>query len=808
MELVEGEDLAQRIARGPLPVEEALAIARQIAEAFEAAHEQGIIHRDLKPANIKIRPDGTVKVLDFGLAKATTGAAGAPSAIAFNSPTITSPAMTEAGIILGTAAYMAPEQARGKAVDKRSDIWAFGCVLFEMLTGRRPFEGSDVSDIMASVLKSEPQWTMLPAATPLLLRRLLVRCLEKEPRQRLRDIGEARIALEGAAISGGDADITAATSGGRLSWRAAAFIAAVAIASTAVLAWALRPVSSAAPLAHVAILLPADVRLLVHDLSTSLALSPDGTELVYVGQRRTGYQLYRRSLDSLAATPLAGTEGGSYPFFSPDGQWVGFHTGNELKKVPLSGGAATRVLLTNSPWGATWATDGYIYLAQRWEGESLARVRAEGGTLEVVSRPDAKRGEASHRWPHAIAGTNIVLFAVGAGASFDEGRVAALNTTTGEWKTLVEGGSSPRFVPPDRLLFSRAGALLQVAFDPSTQTVSGTPVPVLEGVATNRANGDAQYDASATGAIAYVAGGTRAAERGLAWLDRRGELTVIADDRRAYEDLSLSPDGRRLAVTIEGPAWNIWVRDLERDTLTRFTEAYTNTDPLWSRDGRRIVFTSFRDGKYGLYWKLADGSGHEERLVTSDHFLHAYSFSPDGRFLAYGEQPPVTGGDLWIVPLAGAREPRLFLGGPAAEWYPAFSPDGRWIAYESDDSGRPEIYAQPFPGPGGRIQISTDGGTHPNWASTGREIFYLSTVGSSEAVGATTLRLMSVAIEPGAELRARRPQAVFERRVLVFGHPYDSSPDAQRFVTITPGDEGEAVGAVNLLLHWRPPAGR
>jgi eukaryotic-like serine/threonine-protein kinase len=751
-----------------------------------------------------------VKVLDFGLAKATTGATGAPDAASanlFNSPTMASPAMTQAGIILGTAAYMAPEQARGKAVDKRVDIWAFGCVLFEMLTGRRPFDGTDVSMIIANVLKSEPSWTLLPTDTPPPVRRLLVRCLQKEPKQRLRDVGEARIALEGAAVPV-EAESPATASAPRLSWRAAAVLAALASASTAGVAWVLRPVPPATPLAHVAIPLPADAHLSSQSSVPLLALSPDGTDLVYVGQRGTGYQLYRRSLASLATTPIAGTEGGSNPFFSPDGQWVGFWAAGELRKVPLSGGAATRVLLTNSLWGATWAGDGYIYLAQRWEGESLARVRAEGGPLDVVSRPDASRGEASHRWPHAIAGTDIVLFVIGAGASFDEGRVAALNTKTREWKTLVEGGSSPRFVPPDRLLFSRAGALLQVAFDPRTQIVSGTPVPLLEGVATNRANGDAQYNVSGSGAIVYVAGGTTAAERGLAWLDRRGELTPIADDRRAYEDVSLSPDGRRLAMTIEGPSWNIWIRDLERDTLTRLTHAHTNTDPLWSPDGRRIVFTSFRDGTHGLYWKAADGSGAEERLVASDHFLHAYSFSPDGRFLAYVDQHPVTNGDLWVVPLDGTREPRQFLAGPAGEFYPAFSPDGRWLAYESDDSGRPEIYMQPFPGPGGRIQISTNGGSHPTWAPNGRELFYLATVGSTEAAGATTARLISVAIEHGAEIRAGRPQTLFERRLVVFGHPYDPSPDAQRFVTITPGEEGEAVDRVNLLLHWRPPSGR
>jgi len=797
LEYVPGETLAERVGAGlkpapsPLPMEEALEISKQIAEALEAAHEKGIMHRDLKPANIKVTPEGQVKVLDFGLAKAFESEASA--ADLSRSPTL-SMAATRAGVILGTAAYMSPEQAKGRPLDERADIWAFGCVLWEMLVGRQLFSGETVTDMLAAVIRAEPDWNALPPETPPAIRQLLSRCLQKDSKRRLRHIGDARIEIEDAlSVPAGAVqripekpELTARRELAR--WPLLVAIAVLAALAGAGVVWKLLPAPQAP--AHLVVTLPAGESLALGE-GPAMALSPDGRWLAYVVHRGATQQLYVRSIAEFQAKPIPGTDGAFNPFFSPDSQWIGFVAAGKMKKVPLGGGSAATICNGQGVWGASWATDGNIYFAERWQGESLLRVPAAGGTPQVISRPDAKKGESCHRWPHALPGGQGVLFTVGAGATFDDARIALLDVKTGQWKTLVEGGSNPRYVRTGHLLYVRAGTLFAIPFDLKKLEVTGTPVPVLEGVTTSTANGEGQFSVAEDGSLVYVPGGTAHSERKLVWVDRKGTNKPVTELRRAYEDLDLSPDGRRLALTIEGPTWNIWVHDLERGTLTRFTHEQTNTDPQWTPDGKRIVFTSFREGQYGLFWKPADGSGPEERLVAGPNFLHPYSFSADGRFLAYSDQHPKTDSDIWVLPMEGERKPQPFLRTPFQEMFPALSPDGRWIAYQSNESGRPEIYLQPFPGPGGRIQISTDGAWTPLWASTGRELFYLNAE-----------KVMAVPIETKPTIRAGAPRVMFQLATIFTGHPYDHSPNAERFVFITPSEQQGASAQIYVVLNW------
>ncbi|MGH9580101.1 MAG: TolB family protein, partial [Terriglobales bacterium] len=524
----------------------------------------------------------------------------------------------------------------------------------------------------------------------------------------------------------------------------------------------------------------------------SLALSPDGTPIVYVAERAGVTQLHLRGIGDFEARPIAGTEGGFAPFFSPDGQWIAFFYGisGQLRKVPLAGGPVMRLCDAQAPFGATWAEDGNIYFASRWYGESLLRVPSAGGKPEKITTPDTKRGESSHRWPHTLPGGRALLFAIGSGSSYDDARIALLDLKTGQWRTLVEGGTNPAYVPTGHIVYARAGTLLAIAFDLQKLEVTGTPVPILEGVATSTANGEAQFSVAAKGTLAYVPGGTGQSARRLVWLDRAGKAQPVTEHRRAYEDLDLSPDGKKVALTIEGPAWNIWIYDLERGTLTRLTHELTNTDPLWTLDGKRIVYTSFRDGQYGLFWRPADGSGPEEQLHSGPYFLHAYSWSADGRLLAFNEQHPQTQGDNWVMPFQGQRKPQPFLRTSFNEWFPALSPDGRWIAYTSDESGQEEVYVQPYPGPGGKVQISTGGGGRAIWARGGRELFYRA--GD---------KLMAVDVETQPAFRAGKPRLLFESRLIDSGHFYDPTPDARRFVAIQPGEE-TSPRQVHVVLHW------
>jgi serine/threonine-protein kinase len=685
MELVEGPTLADRVAQGPIPVDEALPIAKQIADALEAAHEQGIIHRDLKPANIKLRPDGTVKVLDFGLAKALEPASAA-GMDATASPTITSPAMmTGVGMLLGTAAYMSPEQARGKPVDKRSDIWAFSCVLYEMLTGRRAFSGDEVSDVLASVLAREPDWTLLPPNLSPVLATFLKRSLHKDRKQRIGDAQSLRLALEGAfeTIAAQPSQSTAVAPP---IWRrplivavASAIVAAFVIG---LVAWSLWPTIQPSTVTRFEYAMPADqgFRRIGRPV---LALSPDGRHFVF----NTGTGLYLRRMGELEARLISGTEETlTSPFFSPDGQSVGYYAlaGSQLTRVAISGGAPVKIADAENPYGGSWGADGTILFGQT---KGIMRVSANGGTPELVI--SAKEGEQVDG-PQLLPDGDSILFSVttASGSSrWDDAQVVVESLSTGARTVVIRGGSDARYLPTGHLVYALGDTLLAVAFDPKSHTVSGGAVTLVQGVARaeDPANNTAtaNYGVSNDGTMVYVAGGFREDYR-LVWVDRRGRETPLTAPVRRYAQPHVSPDGSRVAVVVEG---DIWVWDNGRGTLTRLTfDASEDVSPLWTADGTRIAFASDK----GIFWKASDGTDESQRLFDTPRALPA-AWGLDGALLYY------TPDDIGRLEMTGAPKAATLIGTKFWEGRPALSPDGRWLAYESDESGQFEIYVRPFP---------------------------------------------------------------------------------------------------------------
>ena len=815
LELVEGPTLAERIAEGPIPVEEALQISLEIAQALETAHERGIIHRDLKPANVKITPEGTVKVLDFGLAKALETEVSEKELA--NSPTLTLEA-TQEGIVLGTAAYMSPEQARGKPVDKRTDIWAFGLVLFEMLTGKEMYAGQSFTETLAAVIHQEPNLDELPRDTPLKIRDLLERSLRKDPGMRLRDMGDARITIDECLAGGATMLVEAlASPPAQPLWRRLAPWMAVPLLAT--VGWFAR---SSPPLPDKPVVRFENRvekgRVLNHWFRHGIALSPDGRQLAFVSADDSKWYTDRtiqvRSLDQWKAVVVLEKEGTSFsrPFFSPDGKWLGFveFPARQLKKVPLEGGPAVTICAPPANVGASWGSDDQIIFARR--GEGLWRVPAAGGEPEQITELDREAGESNHRLPQVLPGAKAVLFTVLRHDGWSRPQIFVLSLETGERKLLIEGGTDARYVPTGHLVYARQGTLMAVPFELETLSLDGSHGPVLENITHSidipnsiARSGAAQFAFSDSGSLAYITGpmwDEIVDPHDPVWVKRDGTEVPIGVEPGYWTEARISPDGSRVAL-IKGLK-SLWTYDLVRDTLSVQISQGIVSNPVWSPDGTRIVFSWNgwnRDGPRNLFSKFVDRSGEPVALHPSEHLQRPSSWAADGSKLAFWEM-----GDIWILPMDGASSAERFTKTPEVnEQYPAFSPDGQWIAYASGESGRPDVYVRPYPGPGNRITISPGGGISPAWSRSGKELFY--------RAGEEQRKLMAVDIKvDGGELIPGKPVVLFEGDYS-YANPirtYDVSADRQHFLMIRQPEKGpwaegleEFYGdRVNVVLNW------
>jgi eukaryotic-like serine/threonine-protein kinase len=788
MELVEGETLQERLKHGPIVVDEALPIAKQIAEALEAAHEKGITHRDLKPGNIQLMPNGTVKVLDFGLAKAVNEDAGSP--VSSHSPTL-SMAATQAGVILGTAAYMSPEQARGKVVDRRTDIFSFGSVLYEMLTGRAVFEGEDAAEILSRVLQRAPDWTLLPANTPPRIRDLLRICLRKDVKKRRQTARDVHTDIEDALTEPVVSAVAPRpTRRESIGWISAGVFALAAVLATLV---ALR---SASP--------PPEMRLEITAPPTqnpALAISPDGKKIVFTATGEGEARLWLRSLDAISTRSLAGTDGAVYPFWSPDSRSIGFFADGKLKRIDIDAGTTQILASVAVARGGTWGVDDTILFVPGGIG-AIFRISATGGEPAAVTRLLVQQRQIGHRFPQYLPdGRHFLYYVTGT----REVRGVYIGDVDGpETRRLLDADAAAVYASSGHLLFVRRGTLFAQAMDPVRLELSGNPSPVAEQVMVNGQSNLAAVSASAAGPIIYRSVGAGDLWQ-FVWFDRLGKETgrVGIPDSASPRSPSLAPDSRRVALDrlVDGNQ-DIWLLETGRDVLSRFTsDVAGDSMGIWSPSGDRVVFQSNRKGVYDLYQKSADTAASEELLLMTAQIKVPTDWSRDGRFLLYRSLDPQMGYDLWALPMNGEPKPFTVVQTAFDETDGQFAPDGKWIAYQSNESGRFEVYVQSFPGPGRRFQMSTTGGAQVRWRHDGKELFYIALDG----------RLMAVPIQfgPNEAIEIGPPVPLFATHVggalqIPNTQQYMVSPDGQRFLMNTTSDE--AAAPITVLLNWKPPA--
>ncbi|MGB2663038.1 MAG: protein kinase [Candidatus Acidiferrum sp.] len=798
MECVEGETLAKRLEKGPLPLEQVLKYGAQIADALDKAHRSGIVHRDLKPGNIMLTPTG-MKLLDFGLAK--------PAMPMTTLATLTATApkqspVTQEGTIVGTFEYMSPEQVEGKEVDCRSDIFSLGAVLYEMLTGRKAFQGKSQLSVASAILDKEPEpISSVKPLTPPALDHAVRRCLAKDPEERWQAARDLALELKWIAESSSQTTLTSNTPGHTLrtrwkrtvAWCVGSFILA-AVATSAVWNWNRAPSLPPRTISRFTITLPPGRQLAGLDGGPVVALSPDGIRLAYVARQGAGAQLlYLRPMDGLEAQAIPGTEDAVGPFFSPDGQWLGFFAGNKLKKISVNGGPAQTLGDVPMGRGASWSDQGVIALSPT-NNSSLRQMPDAGGSSQPLTR--FNKGEIAHRWPDFMPGGKELLFAAAVtNFNWNHAQLAIQSLATGERRNLIPGATQPRFASSGHLIYAQGANLMAAPFDSQRLSVMGAGVPVVEGVLASTTTGAAQYSISATGSLAYVPGSVVSAQCGLVWVSRNGTEQPISAPVRAYISPRISPEGGRVAVVIREQESQIWLYDLIRGTLTRLTfEGSLSLSGVWSPEGKRLAIQSNKNGPLNIYLQPADGSSGLEQLITSDFLQFPTSWSRDGQLLAFGEINPNSGYDIWVLRLSD-RKAQPFLQTPFNESVPQFSPDGHWLSYVSDESGRWEIYVQPYPGPGGKWQISTDGGMEPVWNPNGREIFYRK--GD---------KMMAVDISTQPSFSAGKPRILFEgryERTPATGPNYDVSPDGQRFLMLKSSEQEVAAPTqINVVLNW------
>jgi eukaryotic-like serine/threonine-protein kinase len=797
MELLAGETLAARLEKGPLPLEQALGVATEIADALAAAHRQGIVHRDLKPANVMLTKSGA-KLLDFGLAKLSRHGELPAAASLASAPTEARP-LTSEGTIVGTLQYMAPEQVEGKPADARTDLWALGAILYEMLTGKRAFEGASAASLITAIMSAQPPAiATLQPVTPPALDRLVRKCLAKDPDERWQsahDVAdELRWMREGSGAGSPAKGQSRRRSGPLLAWRVAAaalLLAAVTTAFAAVVWFRSSPAASAR----------APVRFVVSDrLVTAaeadpqrlFAVSRDGQRVAFIAERDGVPCLYLRELRSLQATPIPGTDNAMQPFFSPDGQRIGFFAGLTLKVVSLAGGAPEDRAQISWPRGGTWAPDDTIIFSPS-DNSGLWQVSAAGGAAHELARPDPAKGERSYRWPEVSPDGSAVFFAAATSdiRSFDNAKLMVRSLRTGEQRELMRGGSFAGCTATGHLLFARAGALMAAPFDMARLRVTGAEKPVLDGLVTYPINGAAQYAVAEDGTLIYIAGQAVTSRATLNWVDAAGRTSTLPTPPDAYQAVSVSPDGRWAAVDIDGANASIYLLDLAGTSMPRLTLEWSNNAPFWTADSARVCYVSERGGVSRYYCQAAEGGSKSEPVTPARPAPPGgASWAPDGRVLIFSELSQASGWDLWTYAVGGEPAEKPFLQTPFNELNPRLSSDGHWVAYQSNETGSPEVYVQPFPGPGRKERLSSGGGTQPLWARKGYELFYR----NGDAI-------MGVTIRPSPSVSATPPRVLFRRALRVAPlYPYDVASDG-RFLVIQPLPP-PILGPMTIVLNW------
>jgi eukaryotic-like serine/threonine-protein kinase len=816
LELIEGQTLAEALIGKAVPIDRALTLAVQIAEALDHAHRRGVIHRDLKPSNVMLTNSGA-KLLDFGLAKWARSAAVEPSDL---SPTLTADqkSLTNAGAILGTLNYMAPEQLEGREADARSDLFAFGAVLYEMLTGRKAFEGQSQATVIMEILTSQPPApSTLQTLVPARLDRVVQKCLAKDPDARwqsARDLADeltwiAEEVVRPPGSTSGRATTSRTAGSQRLSIAVvpAVVVAAIIAILAAWTAWRFA-VSRQLPVTR------AVTRFVVQPPATAplagrnFNISPDGSQLVYTGLESGVRRLFLRHVDQFDAAALPGTEGAAYPFFSPDGQWVGFSRDDRLLKIDVRAAAPPVVLCNVFAAFPAWLTDGTILFQST--GHGIRRVSADGGEPRVITTISKNPGEYDHHDAQMLPGGQALLFTIHEGV--ERFSVAVQSLASGQRKVIVESGFGAHYSPSGHIVYAAGSSIRAVPFDLHRLEVTGPPITLIEHVATVPNDGNGNFRLSESGSLVFQPERSIAGRR-LTWVDRSGAETPLPIPPRAFTTARVSPDGRRLAfAAADGDREDIWTYELATGALTRATLEDINRAPLWTRDGRRLTYEKLRAGTHYLFWQPADGSGPAEPLLSGLDRLHPGAWTPGGRALLYVDSPPSDRSDILTLLLDGERRSQLAIQKPPEAYeetyadLPSFSPDGRWLAYTSNETARDQVYVQAFPGPGTRHQVTEGGGSAPMWRRDGRELFFLDG-GQMFAAPVSTTHLFS----------ASKPVRLFENRYvanrLLAGFPYDVAPDG-RFLMIKPGEEEQTPSRLNVVVNWvdelvrRVPSGK